>query len=135
MLQHISTLTPHDVINTLSMTKVRRAIERLAGPLAEMSKNHTENMHLIEAQRQHLERCMEAGVDLTGKLHAEVLHMETEELKDPMTVCAHQKCITRQELHPYGAKEVVYTQECHKNCVIPNVKVRTLTILLDTAKP
>jgi len=107
LMEHVLTLEPHKVRNTVSISEARRLIDELGSPVADILMEITTNTARIKEQKEFLEKnrnSKESLESLKGKLLTKVIEVDYKQLRFPRTVCASKKCIS------ISNGEITYTQ-------------------------
>jgi hypothetical protein len=120
LLEHVDSLKPHDISQTLSMNEARRAIRQLMIPMVDISQEIKKNMHSLDDQVKALEDRQLIGNELRRKLHLERIKLDPQKLDKPRTVCASKECCDyKSDLN--GKVVTIYKQVCHADCNLENV--------------
>lgn len=85
-LEHVDSLKPHDVGQTLSMDGARRAVEQLLIPMVQVSQEIKQNITLLGDKLKELQNTRLKGDRLRKKLHLERIEFRAEKLDKPRTV-------------------------------------------------
>ncbi|GBG82397.1 hypothetical protein CBR_g34773 [Chara braunii] len=124
LIDHILSLPPHKVQDTVSINEARRLILGLARPLGDISKVIQINKNLIEDKMSEDVSDINHIEDLKKKLFVPSVDLEYRELTQPHTVCAADSC--REIITVGGLSKIDYQTRCHEPCFLVNVGVETL---------
>lgn len=123
LLDHIKTLTPHEVKSTMSLNETRALIAQLTKPMAEIAQQIKASIALGEDEIRELETTRMTRSELEGKLHVQQKVLKAHQLDRPRTVCAHRNCIDFQNDGQEGILRTIYKTKCHNPCYLENVPV------------
>ena len=126
MLEHIKTLRPHGVYNTLSMNDARCKVVAMSRPMAEMSVAIQKNIREAKEAQAKAKLADSEAVDFEKQLHVDGVDLEYKDLGFPRTVCTHSDCIEYIAAGRDNVKQVNYKQHCHPHCNLPGVPTETV---------
>ena len=126
MLEHIKTLRPHGVNNTLSMNDARCKVVAMSRPMAEMTVAIQKNIREAKEAQAKAKLADTEAVDFEKQLHVEGVDLEFKDLGFPRTVCTHSDCIEYISAGRDNVKQVNYKQHCHSDCSLPGVPTETV---------
>ena len=126
MFEHIESLKPHGVCNTLSMNDARRIIVAMSRPLAEMSVAIQKNIKEAKEAEEKARLAGSEAVKLGQELHVDGVDLEFNELGYPRTVCTHANCIEYIAAGRDNVQQVNYKQHCHPHCYLSGVPTETV---------
>ena len=112
-------LEPHMVQNTTSLNEARRLIEALIKPLVDVLMNLDDNVNLLDHKKKEMENNENSIKWMKEKLYVPHLQLITIPLPKPSTICAHEDCSEKYEVH--GAIKYRYKRICHENCYLQNI--------------
>ena len=120
LLEHIESLEPHKVRNTISVNSARQRIEQLSEPLATLSQLILIRKDVIKDEVQNIKWNKLSIKDLEDKKFVERNGVEIDQLDHPQTVCGHENCMRIID----GA--ATYPQICHQNCGLTGTPANTI---------
>ena len=126
MIDHIKTLRPHRVYNTLSMNDARTKVVAISRPLAEMSVAIQKNIREAKESQLKAQLANSEAVDFEKQLHVDGVDLEYKELGFPRTVCTHYDCIEFIAAGRDNVMQVNYKQHCHPHCGLSGVPTETV---------
>jgi len=126
MFEHIKTLKPHRVCNTLSMNDARTKVVAMSRPLAEMSVAMQKNIREAKEAQVKAQLADSEAVDFEKQLHVDGVDLEYKQLGFPRTVCTHSDCIEYIAAGRDNVKQVNYRQHCHPHCGLSGVPTETV---------
>ncbi|CAG2109897.1 unnamed protein product [Medioppia subpectinata] len=115
LFSYITQLTPHKVMDTLSLNNAKQIIQLLTKPMADITKNIADNINECERYMAEVHEYNESIESLQQKLYIPSVEIKTIPLDRPKTVCVEGKCCTRQTLN--GLVHTKYN-ECHSPCYL-----------------
>lgn len=122
LITHFRSVSPHLTKSTMSLNGVRRSIEELTKPMAEISQIIRKNVALCTDQKAELEDKQLTGDQLLNNLHIQKIQLMSEQLDQPRTVCAHRRCTEfRDDGTGRNEKVTIYKTHCHPSCHLQNV--------------
>ncbi|CAG2106258.1 unnamed protein product, partial [Medioppia subpectinata] len=116
LFDYIIQLTPHKVMDTLSVNNTKQIIQLLIKPLADISKNIADNVNQCEKHRTEVIECMGTIDELRTKLDIPSVEIISVPLDRPETVCSAEQCIERVTNH--GVTHINYKTKCHSPCYL-----------------
>ncbi|RGP67000.1 hypothetical protein FLONG3_8658 [Fusarium longipes] len=119
-LQHVDSLKPHNLEQTLSMEGVRGAVRQLMVPMVRVSQAIKENIELLDENLKDLQDTRLTGDKLRKRLHLQRIEFTAKKLGKPCTVCTHSKCCDVKE-NPNDELATDYKSICHRDCKLPGV--------------
>ena len=125
LFQHISTLNPHKVRNTLSMNEARRVILAMSKPLADVAKTIQQNLLESNEAKRQIDLCDRDMGRLAASLKFSGYDLKRVELDYPRTVCADSKCVKFISIGERGVQNTVYGQICHRHCKLTGIPTET----------
>ena len=125
LFQHISTLNPHKVRNTLSMNEARRVILAMSKPLAEVAKTIQQNVQEGNEAKRQIHICDRDMGRLKASLKFSGYDLKRVELDYPRTVCADSQCVKYISIGEHGVQNTVYGQICHGRCKLTGIPTET----------
>ena len=126
MIEHIKTLKPHGVHNTLSMNNARCKVVAMSRPMAEMSVAIQKNIKEAKEAQAKAKLADSEAVDFEKQLHVDGVDLEFKDLGFPRTVCTHSDCIEYIAAGRDNVKQVNYKQHCHPHCSLSGVPTETV---------
>ena len=126
MIDHIKTLRPHGVCNTLSMNDARSKVVAMSRPMAEMSVAIQKNIREAKEAQVKAQLADSEAVDFEKQLHVDGVDLEYKQLGYPRTVCTHSDCIEYIAAGRDNVKQVNYKQQCHRHCNLTGVPTETV---------
>ncbi|CAG2165375.1 unnamed protein product [Oppiella nova] len=118
LLERIISLSPHIVIDTLSLNNAKQSINLLTEPLAQIAKNISDN---VEECERHKQRIREFNGDITAlqeELYVPAVDIKNVPLDHPKTVCSDKDCCTHEYVN--GIVKTHYKTDCHSPCYLTN---------------
>jgi hypothetical protein len=109
-------LTPHPIVDTISVSEARRLITLLSEPLAEIMQDIEHTIRLYEEQHKSIKKLQ---IDVQALLKKSLVPRkirEVEKLYVPRTVCASEKC--RLTINICGDKVHTFPKICHDECTL-----------------
>ncbi|CAG2173909.1 unnamed protein product [Oppiella nova] len=116
LLGRIISLPPHTVMDTLSLNNAKQNILLLTQPLADITKNISDNMKECERHKQRMKNFTGDITALKAQLYIPSLDIETIELDHPKTVCGDKDCCTQENIN--GTIKTHYKTDCHSPCYL-----------------
>ena len=113
-------LTPHPVRATLSINVARKLIATLSEPLGEIGQNIDDNLQLIHEHRKEIENIGDNFDKLKTKLFIPQFEIVVNQLDEPQTVCASEKCRTIYMV--YGVQKLTFDKKCHDKCTVYGIQ-------------
>ena len=126
MFEHIKTLSPHRVSNTLSMNDARTKVVAMSRPLAEMSVAMQKNIREAKEAQIKAQLADSEAMDFEQQLQVEGVDLEFKQLGYPRTVCTHANCIEYIAAGRDNVQQVNYRQHCHSHCYLSGVPTETV---------
>ena len=126
MLEHIKTLSPHRVRNTLSMNDARTKVVAISRPLAEMSVAIQRNIRMAKEAQMKAQLADFEAMNFAQQLQVEGVDLEFKQLGYPRTVCTHADCIEYIAAGRDNLQQVNYRQHCHPHCHLSGVPTETV---------
>lgn len=126
LLEHIKTLTPHEIKRMMSLNETRALITQLTTPMAEIAQQIKASIAISEDEIKELDTKKMTRVELEGKLHVQKKILKAHQLDRPRTVCTHRDCIDFQNDGLEGILKTIYKTKCHNPCYLENVPVETV---------
>ena len=126
MLEHIKTLSPHRVRNTLSMNDARTKVVAISRPLAEMSVAIQRNIRMAKEAQMKAQLADFEAMNFAQQLQVEGVDLEFKQLGYPRTVCTHADCIEYIAAGRDNLQQVNYRQHCHPHCHLAGVPTETV---------
>ena len=126
LFNHIKTLHPHKVLNTLSVNDARRIIVEMSRPMAEITVVIQKNIQGMEETKMKMEMMDNEVEEFSKDLYFDGYDLEYVQLGYPRTVCTHPDCI---EYIPAGKDSLMqtnYKQQCHIHCGLSGVPTETV---------
>ncbi len=124
MIEHVATLKPHKVQNTVSINDARRLIIELSKPIADIAQNINVNLQVIQDKQHELELYEEDELELESKLKVPVIDLEQVPFDQPRTVCTSPQCI---EVRTVGSiTKTNYKTRCHDPCYLTGVQAELI---------
>ncbi|XP_072028096.1 uncharacterized protein [Amphiura filiformis] len=125
LFDHISTLKPHKVRNTLNMNEARRIIVAMSKPLAEVAKTIQQNVQSgIEAKTQ-IDLYKKDMDSLKVDLNIDGYDLKQVPLGYPRTVCADAACTRYVQVGKTRVQNTIYEQICHHHCNLRGIPTET----------
>ncbi|GBG60789.1 hypothetical protein CBR_g12527 [Chara braunii] len=109
LMDHILSLSPHNVEDTISLNEARRHMLQLMRPLGEISRLIGVNNKLIEEKKEELGK-----VEEEQKSQGHVGDVEEERVDQPRCVCISPSC--RDAVIVEGVTKYHYRTVCHDPC-------------------
>ncbi len=116
MMEHIKSLTPHPIQNTMNLNFARQLVQKLTRPMAEISMNIQRNKGVLKNEIDDIEQTKATILDLRNRTFVKKIYRETIKLPYPKVVCANSKCKKICDTGYY--KKIEYTSICHDHCTI-----------------
>ncbi|CAG2107440.1 unnamed protein product [Medioppia subpectinata] len=116
LFDRIIQLTPHKVMDTLSVNNTKQIIQLLIKPLADISKNIADNVNQCERHKREVNDCKGTIDELRTKLDIPSVEIISVPLDRPQTVCCAEQCIERVTNH--GVTHTNYKTKCHSPCYL-----------------
>ena len=119
LISRIKQCAPHRVKDTVSLNEVRRLINELTRPIAEIARNIESN---IAVAQDRMDECKYADMsidELRMKLKIPTVDLESVQLAYPRTVCTSTKCTAYVQFQ--GKVKVDYKTHCHEHCYLQGV--------------
>jgi GTP-binding protein EngB required for normal cell division len=120
LLQHIQTLKPHKVKDTLTLNGARRIVIGLSKPIATISQNIQTNIALLKDKELEIKSFKGSIEDLQTKMYIPYSYIEAIPLDYPRTVCTSDRCV-EVILDENGLRKIHYKTHCHKRCRLNGV--------------
>ncbi|GBG82394.1 hypothetical protein CBR_g34770 [Chara braunii] len=124
LMDHILSLTPHQVQDTVSVNEARRLILRLSRPLGDISRLIEMNIKVIDEKMAQDASSSTTLEELKQHLFVPCMDIEYKNLDKPHTVCAGPSC--RDMVTIAGVNKYDYKTRCHRPCYLKTVEVDTL---------
>ena len=118
MIEHIKTLPPHSIRNTISVNEARTIVSSLSEPMTDivqLIQNTNEESEEVKGRIEHAKNDIR---EVEQNLRFKGFSMKITSLKLPQTVCAHPSCVDEVQIGHGKVKETIYPMVCHKNCTI-----------------
>lgn len=123
MMQYITSLKPHKVMNTVSINEARRLIFLLSKRLADISENIAKNITVRKTQQERILENASHLEKLKNDLYIPTIKLEFKHFDKPRTVCASDKC---RKIHRVNEVNIIhYPQRCHNPCYLTGIKILT----------
>jgi hypothetical protein len=101
----------------MTLNMARRKILELIEPMAEISQLIQTNIAICEDKRTELRDIRPTGDQLRKFLHVRKIHLETESLAYPRTVCTDLQCTEIRD-DGTGLKRAIFKTHCHSPCYL-----------------
>ncbi|KAH9885316.1 hypothetical protein F4778DRAFT_508984 [Xylariomycetidae sp. FL2044] len=124
LLEHFSSIEPHQVKSTISLNRAREVIAQLTQPMAAITDTIARTISLNKDKMAELNSVTCKGKDLKENLHFERIEIEVEALDHPRTVCKHTECVEIKNIA--GVRRPLYKSICHEGCHLKNVQEETI---------
>lgn len=121
LVNHITSLPPHKIQDTLSLNDARRIVVNLTKPITEIARNIQDNIALLEDKKTELRSAKESQKELAKKLYMPIIDLEVQELGYPRTVCTSLTCIDVIQIEG-ETKKTNYKTHCHEHCYLSGVQ-------------
>lgn len=121
MITYILNLPEHDVKETVTLNKVKRTIQELSKPLADITQNIQTNNKLAEDKLKELTQLDLSKADLEKSLSYTQIDLEMVPLQHPRTVCTSAGCTESVKIN--SVTKTNYTKHCHEHCGLSGVSV------------
>ncbi|CAG2166575.1 unnamed protein product [Oppiella nova] len=118
LLDRIISITPHRVMDTLSLNNAKQNILLLTKPLADIAKNISDNVKQCERHKKRIHEFTGDINDLEKELYIPSVDIETDPLEHPKTVCSDKDCCTQENIN--GTIKFHYKTDCHSPCYLDN---------------
>jgi len=125
LINHVKTLSPHKIKDTVSLNNARRKILELSKPLTETAANIQENVDRADKKHRELNASEEEARTLQDQLHLDVFKLVHTRLERPRTVCTHKSCVKYVQDED-GNQKISYEKPCHEPCTLPFVEAETV---------
>ncbi|KAH0561969.1 hypothetical protein GP486_003320 [Trichoglossum hirsutum] len=123
LVKHFTSQPPHAVNSTMSLNGARELISELTKPMAEISQLIRTNIALCEDRMKELSTTRLTGDKLRKSLRFKKVHLHTETLAKPRTVCCNNACVEyKDDGNGEGKKIAIYKTHCHPVCYLTDVK-------------
>ena len=122
LLEHIASLKPHKVSETISLNYARNLVVILSRPIAEISRDIQTNIFLLQERDKEIQLADGSIEELKKELYTPITKIESKTLDNPRTVCTSPKCvdvISGQD----GMSRIHYRTHCHPHCGLRGVAV------------
>ncbi|CAG2166540.1 unnamed protein product [Oppiella nova] len=116
LLKHIVSLSPHKVMDTLSLNNAKQNILLLTQPLADIANNIADNVKECEAHKRRIFHFQGTIEELQRELYIPSKDIVSTPLDKPKTVCGDPKCCTKENIN--GVEKVHYHINCHSPCYL-----------------
>ncbi|CAG2170222.1 unnamed protein product [Oppiella nova] len=116
LLERIISLSPHIVMETLSLNNSKQHIILLTQPLADIAKNISDNVKECERHKRKIHEFTGNINDLQKELYIPSVDIESEPLDQPKTVCSDKKCCTQENIN--GDIKTHFKTNCHSPCYL-----------------
>lgn len=120
LLEHIQTLKPHKVKDTLTLNDARRIVISLSKPIAAISQNIQTNIALLKDKENEINSFKGSIQDLQTRMYIPYSYIEGTPLNYPRTVCTSDRCVDTIP-DENGLKQVHYKTHCHERCYLDGV--------------
>ncbi|CAG2101743.1 unnamed protein product [Medioppia subpectinata] len=118
LFEYIIQLTPHKVMDTLSLNNAKHIIQLLTKPLADITKNIADNVKQCKEHSVEINEFSGTIEELSHKLYIPSVEIITVPLDRPKTVCSDGECCEEEIIN--GVTDITYTRECHSPCYLNN---------------
>ncbi|XP_038059602.1 uncharacterized protein LOC119730679 [Patiria miniata] len=125
LFEHISSLRPHNIRNTLSMNEARRIILAMSKPLAEVAKTIQQNVQEGNEAKTQIDLVDRDMDSLKANLKFSGFDLKRLELSYPRTVCADSKCVRYVPIGASSTQNTIYEQKCHPHCGLSGIPTQT----------
>ncbi|CAG2105289.1 unnamed protein product [Medioppia subpectinata] len=116
LFERIIQLTPHKVMDTLSVNDTKQIIQMLTKPLADITKNIADNINQCQRHSVGIKQSSGTIKELRHKLYIPSVEIITTPLDRPKTVCGDGQCCKRHITNEIT--QINYTTECHSPCYL-----------------
>ncbi|CAG2101449.1 unnamed protein product [Medioppia subpectinata] len=116
LFEYVIQLTPHKVMDTLSLNNAKQIIQLLTQPLADIAKNIADNVKKCEKHSIEIKEFSGTIEELNNKLYIPSVDIITVPLDRPKTVCSDGECCEAKTIN--GVTDITYTRECHSPCYL-----------------
>jgi ribosome biogenesis GTPase A len=121
MMEHIKSLTPHPIQNTMNLNFARQLVQKLTRPMAEITRNIQSNKAVLQDDIKEIEQTKANIKDLEKRKLVKEIDLEIIDIDFPKTVCTNSTC---QEVYGSGDyRKIKYTSICHDHCYLEGVLV------------
>ncbi|TAE56096.1 MAG: hypothetical protein EAZ87_19030 [Nostocales cyanobacterium] len=120
LLKYVSSLTPHETQETLTLNSARRLVYSLSRPIAEISQNIQTNIAVLQDHKREISSGKQSIQELEKKLYIPKVFLETKTLKYPRTVCTSDSCVDVISVED-GIQKIHYKTICHDRCHLTGV--------------
>ncbi|KAK4448406.1 hypothetical protein QBC34DRAFT_381316 [Podospora aff. communis PSN243] len=121
LVDYFRILTPHNVRSTINLNETREMIVSLQEPMAIIAQKIQTSITVNNQQIGELRNTELSRAELEKRLYVQRESVESYEVGEPRTICAHPDCIEIRN-DPGGGEEtiVIYKTMCHKPCGLVN---------------
>uniref|UniRef100_T1IXZ4 Uncharacterized protein n=1 Tax=Strigamia maritima TaxID=126957 RepID=T1IXZ4_STRMM len=123
LMEHIKSLEPHVIFDTISLNDARKNIICLTKPIADISANIQRNLTETEWKREMLLNSNARVEELAKQLYHDVTVLKSEPLSYPRTVCGSRKCVRYHSMANTTSSCIEYKTICHDHCQLTGVPV------------
>ncbi|CAG2163202.1 unnamed protein product [Oppiella nova] len=116
LLERIISLSPHIVMETLSLNNAKQHIILLTQPLADIAKNISDNVYECERRKRKIYEFTDDINHLQKDLYIPSVDIESEPLDQPKIVCGDKKCCTQENIN--GNIKTHFKTNCHSPCYL-----------------
>ncbi|CAG2110374.1 unnamed protein product [Medioppia subpectinata] len=116
LFDYIIQLTPHKVMDTLSLNNTKQMIQLLIKPLADISENIADNVNQCEKHIIEVNEYKGTIEELRKKLEIPSVEIISVQFSRPKTVCGHEECCER--IVENGVTMINYKTMCHSPCYL-----------------
>ncbi|CAG2110514.1 unnamed protein product [Medioppia subpectinata] len=116
LFNQIIQLTPHQVMDTLSLNNAKQIITLLTKPLADITKNIADNVKQCEKHKSEITQFSGTIQALQNHLYVNKIEIKSVRLNLPKTVCNHNQCCDQETIE--GVIHINYKTPCHSPCYL-----------------
>ena len=117
MIEHIQSLPPHDIKNTLSMNEARNIVLALTEPMKKVMEASQETLDNCNKWKKEIEIC-DTNIGIERKRKFRGLEVVSKNLEVPQTVCVHADCVEMVRVGQTKLENIVYKTICHSKCTV-----------------
>ncbi|CAG2101448.1 unnamed protein product [Medioppia subpectinata] len=112
LFSYITQLTPHKVMDTLSLNNAKQIIQLLTKPMADITKNIADNINECERYMTEVNEYNESIENLQQKLYIPSVEIKTIPLDRPKTVCVEANNSDRYPGEPITLSRATLSKHC-----------------------